>query len=96
MRGPASTNSLDGGGQPSRAITSFIFPLYLSATRCMWASMVGSLRIVLGSEDPVCPLHVAEAFNDSFEGSTLRVVEKAGHNLPHEVVREEIMCLMNS
>jgi predicted esterase len=56
--------------------------------------MLGSLRIVLGSEDPVCPLHVAEAFNDSFQSSTLRVVEKAGHQLPHDVVEEEIIGLM--
>jgi hypothetical protein len=58
--------------------------------------MVGSLRIVLGSEDPVCPLRVAQSFKGSFDGSTLRVVDKAGHQLPHEVVREEIMSLMNS
>lgn len=56
--------------------------------------MVGSLRIVLGDEDPVCPLHLAEAFNDSFQSSILRVVEKAGHQLPHDVVREEIIGLM--
>jgi hypothetical protein len=58
------------------------------------SNTVGSLRIVLGGEDPVCPLHVAEAFNDSLQSSTLRVVEKAGHQLPHDVVREEIIGLM--
>lgn len=81
---------------PDLQVTFFSPVLVATEAFVFNSSMVGSLRIVLGSEDPVCPLHVAEAFNDSFEGSTLRVVEKAGHNLPHEVVREEIMCLMNS
>ena len=44
--------------------------------------MASSLRIVLGSEDPVCPLRLAQSFNDVFEGSTLRAVEKVGHYLP--------------
>jgi predicted esterase len=60
------------------------------------SNMVSRLRIVLGSKDPVCPLRLAQSFNDSFEGSTLRVVEKAGHQLPHEVVREEILGLIEN
>lgn len=76
---------------------TFFSPVLVSSEEFVFNSnMVSRLRIVLGSEDPVCPLHVAEAFNDSFEGSTLRVVEKAGHQLPHEVVREEIMALMET
>ena len=58
------------------------------------SNMVSSLRIVLGSEDRVCPLRLAQSFNDVFEGSTLRVIEKAGHHLPHDVVSEEIIDLM--
>jgi hypothetical protein len=74
---------------------TFFSPVLASAEEFVFnAGMLGSLRIVLGSEDPVCPLHVAEAFNDSFQSSTLRVVEKAGHQLPHDVVEEEIIGLM--
>ena len=79
---------------PDLQVTFFSPVLVPTEEFSFHSNMVGSLRIVLGDEDRVCPFRLAQSFNDVFEGSTLRVVENAGHHLPHDVVREEIIDLM--
>jgi hypothetical protein len=52
-----------------------------------------SLRILLGSEDRICSINEIEKLLSTISNSSFLIVNGAGHDLPHDIVRNEILSL---